>query len=238
MSPGYGHRVVLASEVARAGPELPVPSQASSNDSEATPRAAATPRCRRQSGNAYGKQQGREGRIPGRPLGEVAKGQQPGGSLFRAADTRRVGDLLGQMTGKREERTAAHLSLGTAEQKVALLQWYPLEMGGIAGALEGFGEMCPRGRERDAIAAGRCLELDALSDRGEKTPGHLDTWAILRPGDVSKPGKLGSLGAGRVATFGLPAAACGESGVVGGAARPRPLASGLAAAVRSPGYHW
>lgn len=159
------------------------------------------------------------------------------GSHFRAPDTRRVGDLLGQMTEKREERIAAHFAWD-GRAKVALLQWYPFEMGGIAGVLEGFGKMCPQGPERDAIATGRCLELDALSGRGEKTPGHVNTWAISRPSDVVKPGKLGPLRAGRVTTFGSPAAACGESGAVGGAARPRPLVCGLAAAVRSLGHHW
>lgn len=99
----------------------------------------------------------------------AGSGRRPGGSLFRAPDAQSWG-LVGTDDGEEggEDRSASFAWDGRA--KVALPQWYPLEMGGIAGALEGFGEMCPRGRERDAIAAGRCLELDALSNRE-------DSWA-------------------------------------------------------------
>lgn len=187
--------------------------------------------------NAYGRR--REGRIPGRPLGEVAKGPwsgSGGGEPFSRPRHAQSWGLVGTDDGEEggEDCSAFRLGRQSKGRAVAVVS----EMGGIAGVLEGFGKMCPQGPERDAIAPGRCLELDALSGRGEKTPGHVNTWAISRPSDVVKPGKLGQLRAGRVTTFGSPAAACGESGAVGGAARPRPLASGLAAAVRSLGHHW
>lgn len=52
---------------------------------------------------------------------------------------------MGQMTEKREERIAAHFAWD-GRAKVALLQWYPFEMGGILG---GFRENVPaRPRKR------------------------------------------------------------------------------------------
>lgn len=113
-SPGCRRRVVF-SRIAGAGPELPARPQYSAHDSEVTPGAAATPRCRRQGGNAYGELRGSgEAGLPGPGRLQVVSG--PGGVLFRAPDARGVGDLAGERAGK-EGGEDCSLSLGRGEQR-------------------------------------------------------------------------------------------------------------------------
>lgn len=170
--PVYLHHVVF-SKASRARPELPVHSQASSNDSEVMPGAAATSRCRRQGGNAYGKLRGRGGRGSRTSgSGRLPRVSGPRGDFSALLGMRAVGDLAGEMAGK-EEGEDCSASLGREEQGSRCCSAVRVETGGIVGALGGFGGMCLRGPARGANATGCCLNLDAWSDRGGRTPGQI-----------------------------------------------------------------